>query len=67
MMRSSGYLNLIVGITGNVMDGDVSEYLISGANLVLSKPVKSHVLKILIRHIQLHGSLSRAGFYTHCY
>jgi len=60
-------VNLIVGITGNVLDDEVSEYLKSGANMVLAKPFKSSTLKLLIRHIQLHGSLSRTGFYTYTF
>lgn len=39
LMRSSGYSGLIVGVTGNVMAQDVSEYIASGADCVLGKPV----------------------------
>mmetsp|Transcript_18942 Transcript_18942/g.26111 ORF Transcript_18942/g.26111 Transcript_18942/m.26111 type:complete len:108 (+) Transcript_18942:280-603(+) len=39
-LRMSGYKNLIVGVTGNVLEDDVGEFLAAGADLVMFKPLK---------------------------
>ena len=61
VLRSHGYKNLIIGVTGNVLDSDVNEYLYAGVDMVLSKPLKSYMLKLLLCHIQTHGPLSHPG------
>mmetsp|Transcript_30216 Transcript_30216/g.41566 ORF Transcript_30216/g.41566 Transcript_30216/m.41566 type:complete len:767 (-) Transcript_30216:185-2485(-) len=61
LLRSNGFKNLIVGITGNVLDDDVREYLLAGADMVLGKPFKSHLLKMLISHVDKYGALSKSG------
>ena len=33
-----GYTGTIVGVTGNVLDDDVKDFLHCGANLVIAKP-----------------------------
>eukprot|EP01036_Dinobryon_divergens_P027451 gene27451-36227_t len=58
-LREEGYAKLVVGVTGNVLDDDVMEYLAAGADLVLGKPVKVDMLRMLIRHVKEHGNLSR--------
>ena len=58
-LRKEGYAKLVVGVTGNVLDDDVMEYLAAGADLVLGKPVKVDMLRMLIRHVKEHGNLSR--------
>ena len=45
-------------MTGNVLDDDVAEYLATGADMVLGKPVKVDVLRMLIRHVKENGNLS---------
>ena len=57
-LRAEGYTKLVVGVTGNVLDDDVVEYLSAGADIVLGKPVKVDVLKMLIRHVKVNGNLS---------
>jgi len=61
LMRSAGYQHLIVGITGHVLDDDIHEYLIAGADVVLKKPLNFRLLKLLLQHIQHHGVLSQKG------
>ena len=58
-LREEGYAKLVVGVTGNVLDDDVLEYLSAGADMVLGKPVKVDMLRMLIRHVKEHGNRSR--------
>eukprot|EP01036_Dinobryon_divergens_P024900 gene24900-33391_t len=49
-MRAEGFQGFIVGVTGNLMKDDVNEYIISGADSVLGKPVNiEEIKKILSR------------------
>ena len=57
-LREEGYAKLVVGVTGNVLDDDVIEYLAAGADIVLGKPVKVDMLRMLIRHVKEHGNIS---------
>ena len=57
-LREEGYAKLVVGVTGNVLDDDVMEYLSAGADMVLGKPVKVDMLRMLIRHVKEHGNFS---------
>ena len=57
-LREEGYAKLVVGVTGNILDDDVVEYLAAGADMVLGKPVKVDMLRMLIRHVKEHGNLS---------
>jgi CheY-like chemotaxis protein len=54
-LRDEGFKQIIVGVTGNVMENDLSEYLDSGADLVLTKPINAQVLKQVV-------ALKKAGF-----
>jgi len=57
-MRELGYRHTIIGITGNVLDEDVRDYLIAGADMVLAKPIKMEKLGMVLSHVLTHGSLS---------
>lgn len=47
-LRRAGYPYFIIGITGNVSDGDVAGYHACGADMVLRKPIKPDIItKIL--------------------
>jgi DNA-binding response OmpR family regulator len=50
---------LIIGVTGNVLDDDVNEYLEAGADLVIGKPLRMELLNKLLVHIQMNGSDSK--------
>ena len=52
LMRAAGFPGLIVGVTGNVMADDVNEYIHSGADYVLGKPVNFEDLKLLMQKLQ---------------
>jgi CheY-like chemotaxis protein len=60
-LRELGFPNLIVGVTGNVMDDDLAEYMRSGADKVLLKPVNVATIRMLLQHIAENGYLSKPG------
>ena len=60
-MRESGYKNLVVGVTGNVLDDDVVEFQEAGVDFVLAKPVRMNLLTTILSHVKNEGSLSRPG------
>ena len=60
-LRQEGYMKLVVGVTGNVLDDDVVEFLSAGADMVMGKPMKVSSLTALLQHVQQHGPLSRPG------
>jgi hypothetical protein len=60
-LRAWGFPFLIIGITGNVMNDDLAEYLDSGADEVLLKPLKVASLRMLLHHIANRGPWSKPG------
>ena len=60
-LREGGFTKLVVGVTGNVMDDDVVNYLAAGTDMVISKPVKVVLLRMLLLHVHKHGANSRPG------
>ena len=54
-MRNQGYPFIIAGVTGNVMDDDVAEYLNAGADIVFSKPVRLNSIMKLMQLIDVRG------------
>lgn len=38
-MRELGYAGMIIGVTGDVMEAEISEFKASGAEVVLAKPL----------------------------
>ena len=59
ILRKNGFRYFIVGLTGNVMDEDVDEYLRAGADLVLAKPLQMNKLEILLAHVASQGCESK--------
>ena len=60
-IREGGFKNLIAGVTGNIMEDDVAEYLRAGADIVFGKPLKMNMLTLLLHHVREEGSLSQPG------
>ena len=60
-IRSLGYTGKIVGISGNVNEEDVKVFLSSGADLVLSKPVKKDDLIAVLDKFSSHQEQSFAA------
>eukprot|EP01036_Dinobryon_divergens_P029562 gene29562-38680_t len=60
-LREDGYDKLVVGVTGNILDDDVMDYLSAGADMVIGKPVKADMLRLLVHYVKVNGNLSRPG------
>eukprot|EP00597_Dinobryon_sp_UTEXLB2267_P005112 CAMPEP_0170071904 /NCGR_PEP_ID=MMETSP0019_2-20121128/9688_1 /TAXON_ID=98059 /ORGANISM="Dinobryon sp., Strain UTEXLB2267" /LENGTH=457 /DNA_ID=CAMNT_0010280633 /DNA_START=879 /DNA_END=2252 /DNA_ORIENTATION=+ len=61
-LRTGGYKNLIVGVTGNVLEDDVNEFLVAGANLVMFKPLKMAQLSTLLTFVDENGWISMGPY-----
>jgi CheY-like chemotaxis protein len=57
-LRSLGYNHLIIGVTGNAIDIDVLEFEQAGANVVLSKPLRTDLLFRILDYCYVYGHLS---------
>ena len=55
ILRTKGYDNLIIALTGNVMDDDVMEFLQAGADAVLAKPITTEQLDQIIAYVMRNG------------
>jgi CheY-like chemotaxis protein len=51
-MRAAGFAGLIIGVTGNVMVEDINQYMASGADYVLGKPVNMEDLKQILDRLE---------------
>lgn len=60
-LRQIGYPFLIIGLTGNVMDQDMNEFLKAGADYVLMKPLKMKELHHLVTFINQYGFTSKTS------
>ena len=58
-LRGGGYANLVVGVTGNVLNDDVEQFLAAGADMIMGKPVRIALLLMLLTYVREHGALSR--------
>ena len=47
-MRDAGFQGLVIGVTGNVMKDNINEYIASGAESVISEPVSTEKIKIIV-------------------
>ena len=56
------YPNLIIGVTGNALDDDVSAFLGAGADMVLAKPMRPAQLQHLLAYISSHGKCSNPRY-----
>jgi signal transduction histidine kinase len=63
-LRCLGYNNIIIGLTGNVMEQDIKEFLYAGADYILMKPLKIKELTSLIQFVENSGTLSRTDAIT---
>jgi len=48
-LRLKGFPNLIVGVTGNAMEEDVSIFMDAGADFVVAKPLKKHDIENILQ------------------
>jgi len=62
-MRKNKFSGLIIGVTGNILDDDVSDFVAHGADSVLAKPVSKDKLKQIVGKIlaekmaQIHSNV----------
>ena len=61
LLRAGGFKNLVIGVTGNVMEEDVRQYLAAGADMVVAKPMRMPTLSSILRHAQV-GALCPTPF-----
>lgn len=60
-LRLLGYPFLIIGLTGNIADNDIKEFLEAGADYILMKPLSMKELTSLISFIEKNGFLSKTS------
>ncbi len=59
-LRERGYPYIIVGLTGNALEDDISRFLNAGADCVMPKPFEFSKFDKLLQYIALDGFLSKA-------
>lgn len=57
-LREYGYKNLLIGVTGNAMDADLQEFVASGADMAIAKPIKYDTLTAILTHCECFGCVS---------
>lgn len=60
-LREYGYKNLLIGVTGNAMDADLEEFVESGADMAVAKPIKYDILTAILSHCEHFGCSSPSG------
>ena len=50
-IRASGFTGFIAGVTGNITDCDVNDYIRAGANVILAKPPKVQDLQVIFQEM----------------
>jgi signal transduction histidine kinase/CheY-like chemotaxis protein len=64
--KDMNYQKIVIGLTGNVLQEDISEFIQAGADYVLGKPVKLLQIKECLDFVQKNGSTSYApNFHLH--
>lgn len=58
IIRKLGYDNLIIGVTGNSMEDELTDFLQAGADFAITKPMKPNVLDILLQYMNTFGCRS---------
>ena len=59
-LRKSGYPYLIIGLTGNVLEDDIQDFVEAGADLVLGKPLQVASLNKILDLVEMHGPYSNS-------
>jgi len=65
VLRRMGFINLIIGVTGNCMESDLAEFSAAGADLVMSKPLTRNAITSIIKYIRTCGNKSIPGLKLH--
>ena len=59
-LRAEGFTGVIIGVTGNALEGDRAAFVAAGANMVVFKPVTSGLLEAALASVGLSLSVSLA-------
>lgn len=54
-LRQRNYEGIIIGLTGDAMDEDVENFMSSGADIVMVKPLSVPQLNLILSHLSEHG------------
>lgn len=65
VLRKLGFINLIIGVTGNCMESDLAEFSAAGADLVMSKPLTRNSINSIIKYVRTCGNKSIPGLKLH--
>jgi CheY-like chemotaxis protein len=65
-LRELGYKNLIIGLTGTADTIEINEFIQYGADYVLTKPMDSRKMKLLIAFIKSYGTNRPQDKIIHC-
>jgi len=65
VLRRLGFINLIIGVTGNCMESDLAEFSAAGADLVMSKPLTRNSITSIIKYMRTCGNKSIPGLKLH--
>ena len=65
VLRRLGFINLIIGVTGNCMESDLAEFSAAGADLVMSKPLTRNSITSIIKYVRTCGNKSIPGLKLH--
>ena len=58
-IRQRGFANLIIAVTGNVLDDESDEFLEAGADIVFPKPFRKVFLDALLEYVKKNGPKAR--------
>ena len=59
VLRKRGFRNMVVGVTGNVLEDEVAQFLNAGADLVFGKPLRMPALMALLKFVRENGPESQ--------
>lgn len=51
----------MIGITGNSLEEELEDFVMKGADLALTKPLRPQALDILLASFEVHGVVSPPG------
>ena len=61
ILRARGFANLIIALTANVVDDDITTFLSAGVDAVLIKPLKPAVVDQIMKYMENNTCRSVIG------
>ena len=59
LIREMGYCGTIIGVTANVLQSDIEDFIAQGADYVIKKPMNTEKFNLVLRDI--HGDPMTSG------